>query len=195
MNTNAQMSSHPQPPRPSILLPRSGPRSGALRIVRIEPPVIERPEPAEDGVPVQGVLPLEGLATPRPPNAHPPSRRRRCTQEASDGDLQQLARQFCVGVTEVLFGDRPVTQMLRCTTERVYSDLAKRSAMVRSRRRMTAERVARARVERLRLQRPSGRSLEICARLRQGERSHALAVRMELINGRWICVALEAALP
>ena len=88
-----------------------------------------------------------------------------------------------------------MNQLLRCTSERVYSDLAKRSALAKSRRRMTAERVAQARLERVRLQRPSAKAVEICARLRQGDRNHALAARLELINGRWICVALEARTP
>lgn len=179
------------------MLPRSGPRSGALRIVRIEPPLLAPSEPVDGGVAVQGVLPLDGLAgPPRPPDTNPDSRRRqRCTQEFSEADLRQIAQQFCVGVAEVIYGDRAVNQLIRCTTERVYSDLAKRSALAKSRRRMTSARVARARLERIRLQRPSAKAVEICARLRQGERNHALAARLELINGRWICVALEAGTP
>lgn len=186
-----------QPAHPSIMLPRRGHRSGALRIVRIEPPLLTPTEPSEGGVAVQGMLPLEGLAgPPRPPRPNPTARRRlRCTQEFTEAELRQIAQQFCVGVTEVIYGDRAVNQLLRCTSERVYTDLAKRSALAKSRRRMTSERVARARLERIRLQRPSAKAVEICARLRQGERNHALAARLELINGRWICVALEARTP
>jgi hypothetical protein len=184
-------------PQPSIILPKRGPRSGALRVVQIEPPVLSPRTPTDDGVAVQGVLPLEGLAdAPRAPDPDPtPRRRPRCTQTATDADLRHIAQQFCVGVAEVIYGDRAVNQLVRCTSERVYSDLAKRSAMTKSRQRMTADRIARARLERIRLQRPSPRAVEICARLRQGERNHALAARLELINGRWICVALEARTP
>lgn len=183
--------------RPAIMLPRRGPRSGALRVVRIEPPVLSTREPADDGIAVQGVLPLEGLAEgPRAPHPNPtPRRRPRCIPDVSDADLRHIAQQFCVGVTEVIYGDRAVNQLVRCTSERVYTDLAKRSAMAKSRRRMTTDRIARARLERIRLQRPSAKAVEICARLRQGDRNHALAARLELINGRWICVALEARTP
>ena len=179
------------------MLPRRGPRAGALRVVRIEPPVLDPHDPTDGGVAVQGVLPLEGLAdAPRAPQTTPSSRRRpRCNQDVSDAQLRQIAQQFCVGVAEVIYGDRAVNQLLRCTSERVYTDLAKRSATAKSRRRMTSERVARARLEGVRLQRPSAKAVEICARLRQGERNHALAARLELINGRWICVALEARTP
>lgn len=186
-----------EPVRSSIMLPRGGPRAGALRVVRIEPPVLSTGEAAADGIAVQGVLPLEGLVVaPRAPHPTPPSRRRaRCTQEVTDADLRRIARQFCVGVVEVIYGDRPVNQLVRCTSERVYADLAKRSAIAKSRRRMTGDRIALARLERVRLQRPSAKAVEICARLRQGERNHALAARLELIHGRWICVALEARTP
>jgi len=88
-----------------------------------------------------------------------------------------------------------VSQLVRCTSERVYVDLAKRSAMTKARRRMTQERSAHARLERIRMQRPSPKAVEICARLRQGDRNHALAARLELVHGRWICVALEARTP
>lgn len=178
--------------------PRSGPRQGALRTVRIEPPILEPIEPTDGTVAVQGVLPLEGVPTPsRPPQRHASStgRRQRPTHEVSEADLRQIARQFCVGVAEVIYGDRPVNQLLRCTSERVYGDLAKRSAVAKSRSRMVPERVPRTRLERVRLQRANPRAVEVCARLRQGERNHAIAARLELVNGRWICVALEARTP
>lgn len=181
-------------PDAEIMLPRSGPRSGALRVVRIEPPVLDPPPILGDGVAVQGMLPLEGLTGPSGPQ-QPPSRSRRAVPEFSDAELRAITQQFCVGVSEVIYGERPANQLLRCTSERVYGDLAKRSAMAQSRRRMTQERVARTRLERVRFQRPSPKALEVCARLSQGSRNHALAARLELVNGRWICVALEAQTP
>ncbi|MGN6721494.1 MAG: Rv3235 family protein [Marmoricola sp.] len=181
---------------PMIIQPRRGPRAGSIRTIRIEPPLIAPGDPASGGIAVQGVLPLEGLAdAPRAPEHATTRRRPRCTLEFTEAELRQIAQQFCVGAVEVIFGDRPVNQLLRCTSERVYGDLAKKSALARSRRRLTTERVAHARLARIRLQRPSPKAVEICARLRQGERNHALAARLELINGRWICVALEAATP
>lgn len=176
-----------------IIRPRSGPRAGALRTVRIEPPVLEPPPILGDGVAVQGMLPLEGLTGPSGPQ--PALRARRAVPEFSDAELRAITQQFCVGVSEVIYGERPANQLLRCTSERVYGDLAKRSAMAQSRRRMTQQRVARTRLERIRFQRPSPKALEICARLSQGTRNHALAARLELVNGRWICVALEARTP
>lgn len=191
MNASSRNPAHS--PHPDIIRPRSGPRSGALRVVRIEPPLFGPEAHSAGGVPVQATLPLAGFGssaeptTPTAPRAAPPPGR-----QPTDAELRHLAQQFCVGVAEVIYGDRAVSQLLRCTSERVYRDLAKRSAMTKSLRRMTNERVARARLERIRLQRPSPKAVEICARLSQGERSHALATRLELINGRWICVAFEA---
>ncbi|MGN6162642.1 MAG: Rv3235 family protein [Marmoricola sp.] len=181
---------------PTIIRPRSGPRPGTLRIVRIEPPVLSPDQPLGAGVAGQGVLPLDGLHAPQQPIPLGPAERRpRRMREFDEAEVRQVAQQFCVGVAEVIFGDRAVSQLVRCTSERVYADLAKRSALTKSRRRMTQERTARARLERIRLQRPSAKAVEICARLRQGERSHAIAARLELVHGRWVCVALEAQAP
>lgn len=180
-------------PHPRIIRPRRGPRTGSIRTLCIEPPLLVPHHPADGGIAVQGVLPLEGLAdAPRAPQPSASRRRPRCEQELTETELRRIAQQFCVGAVEVIYGDRPVNQLLRCTSERVYSDLAKRSALAASRRRLSAERVTHARLARMRLQRPSAKAVEICARLRQGDRNHALAARMELVNGRWICVALEA---
>ena len=178
-----------------IMRPRSGPRSGALRVVRIEPPVLEPPAILDDSVAVQGMLPLDGLTGPSGPHRPHSRSRRAAVPEFTEAELRSITHQFCVGVSEVIYGERPANQLLRCTSERVYGDLAKRSALAQSRRRMTQERMARTRLERIRFQRPSPRALEICARLSQGSRSHALAARLELVNGRWICVALEARTP
>lgn len=181
----------------SITRPRPGPRRGSLRTVTIQPLSLARPEPLQDAVAVQGVLPLAGLSPSE--GASPPwSTQRRTARpgrgqvpEVSDADLAQIARQVCRGVAEVLAGDRPANQLLRCTSERVYVDISRRSASAKSRRRMTQERVAHTRVERIRIQRPNPKAVEVCARLRRGNRIHALAARLEFQNGRWTCVALE----
>lgn len=179
-----------------IMRPRPGPRKGSLRTVKIQPMPLASGQALRDAVAVQGVLPLTGLTSLDTSSATCSAQqtaraRRRRTQDFNDADLTQIARQVCLGIVEVLSGDRPANQLVRCTSERVYVDLARRFAAAKSRRRMTQERLAHARVERVRIQRPSPRSVEVCARIRRGNRVHAMAARLEFVSGRWTCVALE----
>ena len=89
-------------------------------------------------------------------------------------------------------GDRGPSQLLRWTTEEVYADLQRRSALLA--RTTPGDR----RVRRLRTQVrsvhvfcPSPTAAEISVHVRHGERSRAIAARIELVEGRWCCTALE----
>ncbi len=106
--------------------------------------------------------------------------------------LEAFAHRFSSAVVEVIGGDRGPNQLLRWTTERVYADLQRRTALLA--RATPADR----RVRRLRSQVrsvhvfcPSPLAAEISMHVRQGARSRAIAARVELIEGRWCCTALE----
>lgn len=179
-----------------IVRPSPGPRRGALRTVTIQPVPLNPLSLHQEAIAVQGVLPLGLGAADDPGRTWPPDRRaarsrRAPVPEVSDAALTQIAQQICRGMAEVLSGDRPANQLVRCTSERVYTDIARRSASAKSRRRMTQQRSAHVRVERVRTQRANPRAVEVCARLRRGGRVHALAARLEFVSGRWTCVALE----
>ena len=195
MSANSSDDRPENAPHPAIIRPRPGPRNGALRTVHFDPTLTVTPSTTTTDVAVQGMLSLVGLAVPTPTDRRTHQQtvaRRRTVPEFADAELHQVARQMCRGLVEVLYGDRGVNQLLRCTTERVYNDIARRSAIAKSGRRMTHARPTHARLERVRIQRPNAKAIEVCARLRQGTRSHALAARLEFVNGRWTCVALEA---
>jgi hypothetical protein len=49
----------------------------------------------------------------------------------------------------------------------------------------------RAHVRSVRISWPSDRAAEVSVHVRQGQRSRALAIRLELLEGRWVCSALE----
>lgn len=179
-----------------IMRPQPRPRRGALRTVTIRPVSLASEGSSADAVAVQGVLPLEDLtevpALRRARNgAHTTRSRHRRTPEFTDADLIQIARQICRGMAEVVSGDRPASQLIRCTSERVYADITRRSALAKSRRRMSLARTAHTRVERVSIQRPNRKTVEVWARLRQGDNIHALAARLEFISGRWTCVAVD----
>lgn len=107
-------------------------------------------------------------------------------------ELDAFANRFASAVVEVVGGDRGPSQLLRWTTERVYADLQRRSALLAST--TPGDR----RVRRLRSQIrsvhvfcPCAEAAEISVHVRHGERSRALAARIEVLGGRWCCTALE----
>ena len=107
-------------------------------------------------------------------------------------ELEAFAHRFARAVVEVACGDRGPQQLLRWTTEQVYAELQHRSA------RLAATTPGDRRVRRLRsnvrsvhLFCPSAEAAEISVHVRHGERSRAIAARIELVEGRWCCTALQ----
>lgn len=160
---------------------------------------------------VQGTLALDLTPDLDPPAA---PRRRRLLQavatptQTSPPDVpasdvaareavEHWAHRYCQAAVEIAGGDRPVTQLLRWTAPRVYTDLARRAQLV-------AQAGVRGGVTRSRtLVRPQVRSVRTClvaddvaevgAHVRYGERSRAVAARFERRGEHWLCTALEFA--
>ena len=107
-------------------------------------------------------------------------------------ELEALAHRFASAVVEVIGGDRGPSQLLRWTTERVYADLQRRSALL-ARTTPGDRRVRRLRsqVRSVHVFCPSPEAAEISVHVRHGERSRAIAARIELLEGRWCCTALQ----
>jgi len=107
-------------------------------------------------------------------------------------ELESFAHRFARAVVEVVGGDRGPSQLLRWTTEQVYTELQQRSALLAgttpSDRRV---RRLRTHVRSVHLFCPSPEAAEISVHVRQGERSRAIAARIELVSGRWCCTALQ----
>ena len=107
-------------------------------------------------------------------------------------ELESFAHRFARAVVEVIGGDRGPSQLLRWTSEQVYAELQHRTAL------LSATTPGDRRVRRLRSQVrsvhlfcPSPRAAEISVHVRHGERSRAIAARIELVDGRWCCTALQ----
>jgi len=107
-------------------------------------------------------------------------------------ELEAFAHRFASAVVEVIGGDRGPSQLLRWTTERVYADLQRRSALL-ARTTPGDRRVRRLRsqVRSVHVFCPSAEAAEISVHVRHGERSRAIAARIEQIDGRWCCTALQ----
>jgi len=133
---------------------------------------------------VQGTLALDlsGGATPL---THGP-------ETASRPGLDAFAARFSAAVVEVIGGDRGVHQLIRWTSEQVYADLSRRVAALQGvtpgDRRV---RRLRAQVRSVHLSCPSGDTAELAVHVRHGQRSRAIAARIERFEGRWQCTALE----
>jgi hypothetical protein len=95
-------------------------------------------------------------------------------------------------VSEVLAGDRPISQLVRFTDEAVFTDLNRRVRLLG----LTTTASARGAKERSAVRsvhvcKPAKGIAEVAAHVRHGNRSRAVALRLEIRRNRWICTALE----
>lgn len=166
-------------------------------------PIPARPTPVADAPAAdQWTLPFDGnlALAPSPPRPTGPFLSAVADREdrpAARPTLETRGVKFVQALVEIAGGDRPVSQMARWMTPQTYDDLLARLASV-ARTQSVAGRTSaspRPRVVSVRVCKPAEESAEISARVVQGERSRALAVRLELrVNhkgqGRWLCTAL-----
>lgn len=107
-------------------------------------------------------------------------------------EARAWARQLVQAVSEVLAGDRPISQLVRFTDDAVFNDLNRRVRLLglttTATTRGTKERSA---VRSIRVYIPVAQVAEVAAHVRHGDRSRAIALRMEVRRNRWICTALE----
>ena len=102
---------------------------------------------------------------------------------------------FAQACVEVVLGDRPASQLVRWTTPEIHREIAYRAGVVA---RASVHSQARGRRPQVRPQAQNVRTcfvadetVEMCVRAKYGERSRAIAGRLEVIGGRWQCTALE----
>jgi hypothetical protein len=91
-------------------------------------------------------------------------------------------------IVEVLSGVRPATQLVRWTTEEVYEQISSRVLPSRG---GAVDGPPRGVVRSLHVSEPADGVAEVCALVRRGARSTAVAVRLEGMDGRWQCTAIE----
>jgi hypothetical protein len=98
------------------------------------------------------------------------------------------------GILEVLSGMRPASQLVRWTTTDVYDSICTRAE---HRLRVMGEpkdiapgRLAEV-VRSVHVSEPADGVAEVCAIVQQGPRCRAVALRLEGIDGRWQCTALQ----
>ncbi|TCC35739.1 Rv3235 family protein [Kribbella speibonae] len=95
-------------------------------------------------------------------------------------------------VSEVLAGDRPISQLVRFTDDVVFMELNRRVRMLGMNSTAgTRGAKEKSTVRSVRVFMPEPRIAEVAAHVRHGQRSRAVAFRLEVRRNRWVCTALE----
>jgi Family of unknown function (DUF6459) len=153
----------------------------------------ERLTPVQHSAYIQGALALT-YPLPTGVDAEPAAGAltfvRRDPAGSAPVDLHHWAARFVQAVVEVVSSDRPVTQLARWTSAVVYAEIADRQRRVAAHRGGAAVRAARQQVATVHVSRPSTNTAEVAARVCLGRRSRAVAARLELERGRWLCTAI-----
>ena len=112
------------------------------------------------------------------------------TQPPAQPLIQQASR-FVQVVVDIVAGDRPCSQVIGMAEPAVYELLTGHAVAAHRRRGQRRGRHRRPRVVSVRVicHRPG--VAEVSARVCHGERSRALAARLEQARGRWVCTALD----
>jgi hypothetical protein len=139
---------------------------------------------------VQGTLALDLERVPHEPST-PELRLVTGNGSPQHREVQVWAARFAQATVEVLGGDRPVTQLLRWTSARVYSDLDRRVKILGRSAPPVPVRSVRPQVRSVHVFQPAPTAAEVSVHVRHGHRSRALAARLERRNDRWLCVALQ----
>lgn len=150
-----------------------------------EPPFDDEPGPRLQLVPPhrEDVLPFD-----RPPAGigdGDGSFGRRPTPRAELPDLRPWAGRLVLATMEVLSGRRPVQQLMPWTDDAVYAQVSRAV-----RRRQGTAGVPRV-LASLHVSEPADGVAEVCAVVTGGDRSRAVAARLEGSDGRWRCTALQ----
>lgn len=164
-----------------------------LRLVRVRTP---QPPLQDERLPVRLLFP--GVAVPRPPHRPGPRPRSAAvvrpdeefgptwTLRAELPAAGEAGRRLVTLALEVLAGRRPPAQLQPHTSPRVFA------AMTGGRRpRWCAEGTAPLLVGPVHVCEPVDGVAEVSAVAHRGGRAHAVAARLEGIDGRWRCTALQ----
>jgi hypothetical protein len=152
--------------------------------------------------PTQGTLALKWtLPSGLPATPEPPRHLRLVTSQAARPadlpDPNAWAAAFAQAAVEVMEGHRPASQLVRLTTSEVYADarrrgeLAQRQRLAQPSRGGIRQAVVRALVRSVHVFEPAEGVAEVTAVVRRGSRVRALALRLEAVDTRWRCTALE----
>ena len=102
---------------------------------------------------------------------------------------QPWAARYLQAVVEVLARQRPVSQLARWTSAEVYRDLTRLQRLA-AQPGQPPSRPPRQAVVSVRAYVVAPDAAEVAARITEGQRSRAIAARLDFRRGRWTCTAL-----
>lgn len=145
---------------------------------------------------VQGTLALDLGVLHEDPEPGRPAPGGSRTVDVADRELRTWTARFAQALVEVVGGHRPVVQLVRWTSREVFRDLERRTRLVQRAATPDGESLPLrsahlAQVRSVHVSRPSAQVAEVSVHVRHGQRSRALALRLDLQEGRWVCTALE----
>jgi hypothetical protein len=152
--------------------------------LRVRPAAIEAIAPMRSRILVHADPASDRLrgAPLDPDDAVDPHFGRRMSGRADLPDPLQWCARFSQAALEIIAGRRTPTQMMRWTNRSVYAQLVYRSGAVKGR----------VVIKRIRICEPVDGIAEASVVALFNERAHALALRFEGLDGRWLCTALTA---
>jgi len=185
-------------PAPQPLDPTSAPGAPARRLQLV---VVRTPGPAleDESRPVRLLVP--GRRTPRPAPVPGPRPRMDTQPAAADAgddfgptfsrradlpDPQAAGRRVVTLTLEAFAGRRPVGQLQPLVSPPLFNALSERR-----RPRWCSEGTAPLLISSVRVSEPVDGVAEVSAVARRGGRAHAVAARLEGLDGRWRCTALQ----
>ena len=171
----------------------TAPERAPLRLVFVPTP---QPPLEDERIPVHLVLP--GVTVPR--RVHRPGPRPRATTSAAEDDgfgpawssrtqlpdPRDAGRRLITLTLEAMAGRRPLLQVQQLTTPRVFAALS-----AGRRPRWCTGSTSPLVLGRVHVSEPVDGVAEVSAVARRDGRAHAVAARLEGIDGRWRCTALQ----
>lgn len=176
--------------------PRRPPAAPAqwATVTRLGPAPADTPLTSGPTAPVDGALALQVPSPEGTVRGLPETPELRLVTGSRTGpdDVKIWAARFAQAVVEVLGGDRPLAQLVRWTSPRVYVELERRLRLLgRTSDAGRRRRSIRPQVRSVHVCHPTPECAEVSVHVRYGERSRAIAARLELSAGRWQCTALQ----
>jgi Family of unknown function (DUF6459) len=170
----------------------AGPPRPQLQLVVVPTP---QPPLQDERIPVRLVLP--GVTVPRPAHRPGPRPRTGRTGQLDDfgpvwsgraelPDARVAGRRLVTLTLEALAGRRPLAQLQPITSQGVFAALS-----AGRRPRWCADGTAPLVVGTVHVSEPVDGVVEVSAVARRAGRAHAVAARLEGIDGRWRCTALQ----
>ena len=153
---------------------------------------------AKEGVKLSVVPAVGGVSRSVAAPGQPDGARASLTTSAATGtapglpEVRVWGARLAQAVSEVLAGDRPISQLVRFTDDVVFMELNRRVRMLgmNSTAGMRGAK-EKSTVRSVRVFMPEPRIAEVAAHVRHGQRSRAVAFRLEVRRNRWVCTALE----